>query len=232
MNLDEIFMRDILENPEDDTTRLVYADWLEEHARPERAEFLRLECRLRRVPEARPEVGLRTRPLWKRLTGLGGFDSARPKPVPQPVPEDRLLRERLGVLSRREDVHWLAAVCRIHLETGPWHDHPGRCPLNVVGPFYTCGQCLACEAPENEAPDLLAELNRGNSTTYFVRQPQTAAEIERACSAAVVCCVADVRYGGTDPKIITRLGNDPLYCDHLLDDASPRLVLAPRVQPF
>jgi len=90
---------------------------------------------------------------------------------------------------------------------------------------------LACEAPEHEAPDLLAELGPGNSTTYFICQPRTAAEIERACRAAEVCCVADVRYGGTDPKIITRLGNDPLYCDYLLADASPRLVRAPVRRP-
>jgi uncharacterized protein (TIGR02996 family) len=224
MNLDEAFMRDILENPEDDTTRLVYADWLEDHAEAERAEFLRLECRLRGL-----EGGPETRPLWKRVAGLVGLETAKPK---QPVPDARPLRTRLAVLGRRADVHWLAAVCRIHLETGPWHEHPRRCPLNVIGPFYTCGDCLACEAPEGEAPDLLAELGAGNSTTYFVRQPRTVAEIERACNAAFVCCVADVRYGGTDPKIITRLGNDPLYCDHLLEDASPRLVLAPRVQPF
>ncbi len=142
-------------------------------------------------------------------------------------PESRGLRQRLSVLGGKLDVHWLAAACRVHLETGPWHEHPRRCPLNVVGPFYSCGDCLACEAPECEAPDLLAELGPGNCTTYFVRQPGTAEQIERACRAATVCCVADIRYGGTDPKIITRLGNDPLYCDYLLVPSSPRLVRAP-----
>ena len=32
--------------PDDDTPRLVYADWLDDHGRPERAEFIRVGCRL------------------------------------------------------------------------------------------------------------------------------------------------------------------------------------------
>ena len=87
---------------------------------------------------------------------------------------------------------------------------------NVPGPFYTTGDCLACDAPEQEAPDLLAPLTGDNSDTYFVRQPKRPDEIERACRALEVCCVAALRYGGTDPNIIRRLGNEPDYCDRLL----------------
>ena len=93
---------------------------------------------------------------------------------------------------------------------------PTRFEKNAVGDFYTTGECLACDAPESEARDLLAPLEDDNFDTYFVRQPETAEEIERACRALEVCCVAALRYGGTDPKIIRRLGNDPEYCDHLL----------------
>lgn len=32
--------------PDDDTPRLVYADWLDDHGRPERAEFIHVQCRL------------------------------------------------------------------------------------------------------------------------------------------------------------------------------------------
>ena len=34
--------------PADDAPRLVYADWLDEHGQPERAEFIRLQCELAR----------------------------------------------------------------------------------------------------------------------------------------------------------------------------------------
>jgi uncharacterized protein (TIGR02996 family) len=40
---DDAFLCDIIENPTDDTPRLVYADWLDEHGSAERAEFIRLQ---------------------------------------------------------------------------------------------------------------------------------------------------------------------------------------------
>jgi uncharacterized protein (TIGR02996 family) len=41
--------------PDDDAPRLVYADWLDEHGQPERAEFIRVQCELarRKSPELR-----------------------------------------------------------------------------------------------------------------------------------------------------------------------------------
>jgi uncharacterized protein (TIGR02996 family) len=41
----------VLANPDEDTPRLVYADWLQEHGDPDRAEFIRLQCRLARINE-------------------------------------------------------------------------------------------------------------------------------------------------------------------------------------
>ncbi len=46
MTPDEAFLQDIGDNPEDDTPRLIYADWLDDHDQPERAEFIRLQCQL------------------------------------------------------------------------------------------------------------------------------------------------------------------------------------------
>jgi uncharacterized protein (TIGR02996 family) len=40
------FLADIIENIDDDTPRLVFADWLEDHGDEARAEFIRLQCRL------------------------------------------------------------------------------------------------------------------------------------------------------------------------------------------
>ncbi len=44
----------ILEAPDDDAPRLVYADWLDEHGQPERAEFIRVQVELSRLPEDGP----------------------------------------------------------------------------------------------------------------------------------------------------------------------------------
>jgi uncharacterized protein (TIGR02996 family) len=38
----------IADRPDDDTPRLVYADWLDDHGQRERAEFIRLQCALAR----------------------------------------------------------------------------------------------------------------------------------------------------------------------------------------
>ncbi len=43
-------LRDIIEHPDDDTPRLVYADWLEEHDQSERAAFIRLQLERARLP--------------------------------------------------------------------------------------------------------------------------------------------------------------------------------------
>src|SRR5207253_2059718 len=42
----QALIRAVVENPDDDLPRLVYADWLEEHGDPDRAEYIRLQCRL------------------------------------------------------------------------------------------------------------------------------------------------------------------------------------------
>lgn len=97
-----------------------------------------------------------------------------------------------------------------------------RCEKNVPGPFYTMAdECMACGAPELEAPDLLAPLGGDNLETYFVKQPTSPEEIERACRATLSCCVRALRYGGTDPAILRRLGNSPDYCDHAPPDPEP-----------
>jgi uncharacterized protein (TIGR02996 family) len=43
------FLQAILVEPEDDTHRLVYADWLDEHGNSDRAEFIRVQCELARL---------------------------------------------------------------------------------------------------------------------------------------------------------------------------------------
>lgn len=48
------FLRAIIEAPADDSLRLVYADWLEDHGNSARAEFIRSQCALARLPWGDP----------------------------------------------------------------------------------------------------------------------------------------------------------------------------------
>jgi uncharacterized protein (TIGR02996 family) len=49
MSLEQAFLADILAQPDDDTPRLVYADWLEEQGEAARAEFIRLQVERERL---------------------------------------------------------------------------------------------------------------------------------------------------------------------------------------
>jgi uncharacterized protein (TIGR02996 family) len=48
---EDAFLHDIIENPDDDGPRLVYADWLDDHGEPDRARFIRVQCELAGLPE-------------------------------------------------------------------------------------------------------------------------------------------------------------------------------------
>jgi uncharacterized protein (TIGR02996 family) len=39
------FLRAVIDRPDDNLPRLIFADWLDEHGEPERAEFIRVQCR-------------------------------------------------------------------------------------------------------------------------------------------------------------------------------------------
>lgn len=103
------------------------------------------------------------------------------------------------------------------MNDGPAKSHPRNAP----GDFYVLdGCCIACTAPEHEAPDLI-EHDEANHC-YFKRQPRTREEEDRAIMAVAVGCCGAVRYGGQDPRIIRRLvelGSDD--CDAVTPGNSP-----------
>ena len=46
-------LRFICERPDDDTVRLIYCDWLEEHGQQDRSDFIRVQCELAKLESAR-----------------------------------------------------------------------------------------------------------------------------------------------------------------------------------
>ena len=68
----EAFLQAILEDPADDAPRLIYADWLEENGDAGRADFIRIQCELARLPEGdprRPALGYQEQQLlWAQST--------------------------------------------------------------------------------------------------------------------------------------------------------------------
>src|SRR5437762_759494 len=79
MSAEQGFLSAICETPDDDAPRLVYADWLDDNGQPDRAEFVRLQCRLARMEEwadGRDELVRREQRLlkdnekkWRKVVG-------------------------------------------------------------------------------------------------------------------------------------------------------------------
>jgi uncharacterized protein (TIGR02996 family) len=73
MSLQQAFIADIVEHPNDDAPRLVYADWLHDNGEADRAEFIRVQCELARKRVAGGAA--RRKELEKRAVAL--FDGQR-----------------------------------------------------------------------------------------------------------------------------------------------------------
>src|SRR5947208_9119202 len=63
---DQAFLAAIVDDPDDDSLRLIYADWLEEQGDP-RGEFIRVQCALAQLPPGDP----RRSALAERERALG-----------------------------------------------------------------------------------------------------------------------------------------------------------------
>src|SRR5947209_3221724 len=70
---DRAFLGAIIEHPDDDGPRLVYADWLDENGGTVRADFIRLQCDMaKRDPESVRwyELSLRANRLLQRFENI------------------------------------------------------------------------------------------------------------------------------------------------------------------
>ncbi len=72
MTADELaLLRGVEAAPDDDLPRLVYADWLDEHGRHARAEFIRVQCELASIERRLPGITMEERHVeWPRRREL------------------------------------------------------------------------------------------------------------------------------------------------------------------
>ena len=63
MDEEHALLAAVVAHPDDDTPRLVYADWLQEHDQPERAEYIRLSIQLANLRYGEPDFEARERQL-------------------------------------------------------------------------------------------------------------------------------------------------------------------------
>src|SRR5437763_6998841 len=74
----------VLDAPDDDAPRLVYADWLDENGQPERAEFIRVQL----AQEGEPAHSPRWRELEKRSRALLMGNRRKWGPAPDGLARD------------------------------------------------------------------------------------------------------------------------------------------------
>lgn len=85
------------------------------------------------------------------------------------------------------------------------------------GDFYVQDACcMSCGVPQAIAPDLVGWTNENLTQCYWLKQPQTADELDRAIKIIHTQELGCHRYGGKDPAILRRLPAED--CDHLGPD--------------
>ena len=101
----------IRSDPDDDTPRLVLADWLDEHGESERAEFIRVQCRMARLASD-----------WDRPQAVGAH--AKSREMEGVCPEFGVLAARAADLAAEHGGRWtdglppvVAEVSRTGLQT-------------------------------------------------------------------------------------------------------------------
>lgn len=125
----DALLRAVIENPDDDTPRLVYADWCDENDRPERAELIRGQCYLART---KGDPGAGERPRWqRRVREVLRRHSARWRAE---LPRPFVLRwgqYRRGMI---EDVHvGMGPPDVTHFRTADWDRLLAVGPLEYLG---------------------------------------------------------------------------------------------------
>src|SRR5262245_30408595 len=112
MNEDAAFLAAIKAAPNDDTPRLVYADWLEERGR-QGGEFLRVDCEIAALDPAQFE---QREQLRAKLRAEGVVNSFTLDTLDSYFWQRAHLVAKLRVASRGLEDDWMAAVSRVPVE--------------------------------------------------------------------------------------------------------------------
>lgn len=103
----EMLLRAVCENPDDDTPRLVFADWLDENGEPERAEFIRTQVSSERIGLSSEEGD---KLFWRERELLSIHEGAWRSSLPRAMREQPFIR---GFVESAELHHEHLSVKRI-----------------------------------------------------------------------------------------------------------------------
>jgi uncharacterized protein (TIGR02996 family) len=122
----DALIRCILESPNDDLPRLIFADWLEEHGEAARAEFIRVQCEL-----------ARTNPV---IVELVGSMSSRKWEAPEYRRVDELRRRERELWDSTGSYRWFGDEW-LGWVLGPGVNHRTRQSGNLTRGFISSISC-------------------------------------------------------------------------------------------
>ena len=92
---------------------------------------------------------------------------------------------------------------------------------NFQGDFYVVdGECMGCGAPEQQATSMMSHDSEGHC--FFFAQPKSPDQLDAVLRALWASCCGAVRYGGSDPVVLTRLAQmgKASACDQATGDSN------------
>jgi uncharacterized protein (TIGR02996 family) len=109
---EDAFIRSILEQPEEDGPRLVYADWLEERGEAAKADYIRTEAAATRLLRRLRDLGTKVDPAWLNRASWLRAVVLENYPFDRKIPVLALVREvtGLGLKQAKDMVEALPAV--------------------------------------------------------------------------------------------------------------------------
>jgi uncharacterized protein (TIGR02996 family) len=128
----------VRDQPDDDTPRLILADWLEENGLAERAEFVRVQCQMTRAAAA---WGRKDSPTWNR------FDQRLGREVADLDPEYAALHARARALLAEHGARWADGL------PAPVLGGPEQWPTVGTWTVFDRGMPTFYVKWENEQPD-------------------------------------------------------------------------------
>jgi uncharacterized protein (TIGR02996 family) len=189
MDMHHSFRQAICENPADDVPRLIYADWLEEHGhQPERAEFIRVQIELAKLPD--PTLAFSQR----KCEGHGWLDyrCSECRPFTQQY-QDELRRRHDEILRSKAGRNFRPGCLYFHNEIS-WQRgfvHNVKCSADLwlvhVNPVLDYEPIVKLEFPDGTI------IERGSASWLHFRQTST--ELARSLAFPRMAVMVLVRPG-------------------------------------
>jgi uncharacterized protein (TIGR02996 family) len=233
MSVEEVFLRDVLDQPEEDAPRLIYADWLTDQLAADKAargDFIRLQCQRAALPPDDPD-GPEMQALERQLLAehqlawLGELGEEIERCEFHRGFVEGVTMTASAFLARIEEVYALGPIRRLHLREA-------ASLLGLLGSCERLATLTHLSLRENgyigpSLPPLVASPHLNKLTVLDLsRNPLGRVGVEALVSAARLPALQELNLTGTEPGAD---GIDPLFWGLSRTLEAPHRALGARV---